>query len=68
MVASLPYNTWPLHVKLFTEEVVKLWEGASKDVTLPPGMTCSVELEGVDGRSGKQGTGRTVPIDVTDGN
>ncbi|KAI0703046.1 hypothetical protein BC835DRAFT_1263322 [Cytidiella melzeri] len=66
MVAAHPYNTWPLRVKLFTKEAHKLWNVAATSVNLPPGFTASVELEGVDGRSGEAGSGRTAPIDVTD--
>ncbi|KAF9453910.1 hypothetical protein P691DRAFT_522268 [Macrolepiota fuliginosa MF-IS2] len=32
----------------------------------PPGFTCSVELEGLDGLSGLRGSGRTGPIHLTD--
>lgn len=67
MVRAHPYNTWPLHVKLFTEEAAKTWDTISQKEPLPPGLTFSVELEGVDGKSGKEGSGRTGPIDVTDG-
>lgn len=35
--------------------------------SLPPGFTCTVELEGVDGKSGRAGSGRQGPISVTDG-
>ncbi|KAI0752628.1 hypothetical protein C8Q80DRAFT_466557 [Daedaleopsis nitida] len=69
MVSSHPYDTWPLSVKLFTEEAEKTWNNATKDVgmpPLPPGLRVITELEGVDGKSGKTGTGRTGPIDVTD--
>lgn len=70
MVCSHPYNTWPLHVKLFTDEAVKAWSEPAKNSTflpLPPGLTVLTELEGVDGKSGKAGTGRVGPINVTDG-
>ncbi|PPQ98457.1 hypothetical protein CVT24_004135 [Panaeolus cyanescens] len=68
MIALHPFNTWPLHVKLFTEEAVKFWEAsANKSLSLPPGFTCTIELEGVDGKSGNSGSGRKGPIDVTDG-
>lgn len=67
MIAAYPYNTWPLHVKLFTEEAVKHWTNLSQTVNLPEGLTLSVELEGVDGKSGMTGSGRTGPIDVSDG-
>jgi structure-specific endonuclease subunit SLX1 len=69
MIARHPFNTWPLHVKLFTEEAVKSWEAASAAKgapAMPPGFTCSIELEGVDGMSGHPGSGRTEPIDVHD--
>jgi len=70
MITRHPFNTWPLHVKLFTEEAVKFWEVASiaKDASaMPPGFTCSIELEGVDGKSGHVGSGRNGPIDIEDG-
>lgn len=71
MICSHPYSTWPLRVALFTEEASKAWKDAStslisKNAVLPVGFTCTLELEGVDGQSGKQGAGRKVPIDVTD--
>jgi len=70
MVGIHPYNKWPLHIKLFTEGAVKWWNDANRDnVTspLPKGLICEVELEGVDGKSGKFGSGRKGPIDVKDG-
>ncbi|GJE93433.1 structure-specific endonuclease subunit SLX1 [Phanerochaete sordida] len=66
MIRSHPYNTWALHVKLFTEEAVKIWTALANKQPLPAGFTSSIELEGVDGKSGKVGSGRTGPIDVTD--
>ncbi|KAF9467364.1 hypothetical protein BDZ94DRAFT_1032958 [Collybia nuda] len=69
MISNHPYITWPLHVKLFTEEAVTGWKDAAKTagaLPLPPGFTCSVELEGIDGRSGKLGSGRKGPINVKD--
>ncbi|OJT12213.1 Structure-specific endonuclease subunit slx1 [Trametes pubescens] len=69
MVSSHPYNTWPLSVKLFTEEAAKIWNASAKDASIPPlpeGLTVSLEYEGVDGKSGKPGAGRTGPIDVVD--
>ncbi|KAI0366586.1 hypothetical protein BV20DRAFT_952080 [Pilatotrama ljubarskyi] len=69
MVSSHPYNTWPLSVKLFTEEAAKIWNNATKDPSmppLPPGLQVTTEFEGVDGKSGKTGSGRTGPIDVLD--
>ncbi|KAH9947732.1 hypothetical protein B0H21DRAFT_691270 [Amylocystis lapponica] len=69
MVSSHPYNTWPLHVKLFTSAAVNAWADASAVPhmpRLPDGFTCATELEGVDAKSGHAGSGRTVPIDVTD--
>ena len=73
MIACRPYNTWPLHVKLFTEDAVKIWKDVDKDVRaralpLPAGFTIQTELEGVDGKSGRSGSGRDGPIDVSDGN
>ncbi len=70
MICLHPYNTWPLHVKLFTKDAVKHWEDAANrppSLSLPPGFTCRVELEGVNGKSGLVGSGRKGPIDVTDG-
>ncbi|GJJ16289.1 hypothetical protein Clacol_010585 [Clathrus columnatus] len=69
MIMSPPYSSWPLHVKLFTTEAVKHWNfiRSSQPNPLPPGFTCTVELEGVDGKSGDVGSGRSGPIDVTDG-
>ncbi|KZT64115.1 hypothetical protein DAEQUDRAFT_733083 [Daedalea quercina L-15889] len=69
MICSHPYNTWPLRVKLFTTEAEKAWNDASRDcidAPLPRGFTCTTELEGVDGKSGKVGTGRIGAIDVSD--
>ncbi|KAF8972892.1 hypothetical protein BDZ97DRAFT_1649124, partial [Flammula alnicola] len=69
MIAKHPFNIWPLHVKLFTEEAVKCWNASASanDVfPLPPGFTCAVELEGVDGKSGLPGSGRQGPISVDD--
>ena len=71
MLSTHPYNLWPLHVKLFTAEASSAWNEAMKDVDLPPlprGFTCIQEFEGVDGKSGNAGSGRSGPIDVTDGN
>lgn len=67
MISSHPYNLWPLHVKLFTDEASKVWDQSVTDVELPKGFTCVREYEGVDGKSGKVGSGRRGPIDVTDG-
>ncbi|VDB87173.1 unnamed protein product [Peniophora sp. CBMAI 1063] len=69
MVTNPPYTTWPLHAKLFTAEAVKLWDTFNKDASvpaLPRGFTTQVELEGVDGKSGHTGSGRTGPLDVSD--
>jgi hypothetical protein len=70
MLSCHPYNNWPLHVKLFTDEAVKAWNDAAKSPSaskLPTGLTLTVEIEGVDGKSGQMGSGRRGPIDVTDG-
>lgn len=70
MITRHPFNTWPLHVKLFTEEAVGIWEAASAAKRAPPmptGFTYSIELEGVDGKSGLPGSGRKGPIAVDDG-
>ncbi|EIN14564.1 hypothetical protein PUNSTDRAFT_81028, partial [Punctularia strigosozonata HHB-11173 SS5] len=73
MVASHPYTSWPLRVTLFTEDAVKAWKDATNKLDrdglpLPPGFTHTVELEGVNGRSGHPGSGRTEAIDVADAN
>jgi hypothetical protein len=70
MISTHPYNSWPLHVKLFTDDAVNAWKDATKDIRsfpLPLAFTCSTELEGVDGKSGKLGSGRQGPISVNDG-
>jgi hypothetical protein len=66
MIRTHPYNTWPLQVKAFTREADKAWTTLSKTIPLPPGLVYTVELEGVDGKSGLVGSGRTGPIDVAD--
>jgi structure-specific endonuclease subunit SLX1 len=67
MLTTNPYDKWPLHVKLFTEEAVKCWNGVADSTPMPPGFTYTTELEGVDGKSGKVGSGRKGPIDLKDG-
>ncbi|KAJ7502827.1 hypothetical protein B0H11DRAFT_1986548 [Mycena galericulata] len=67
MLSTHPWSTWPLHVKLFTDLAVKGWESAKPGIPpLPQGFTCAVELEGVDGKSGQDGSGRQGPISVDD--
>ncbi|PPQ93680.1 hypothetical protein CVT25_012739 [Psilocybe cyanescens] len=68
MISTHPFNTWPLHVKIFTEEVANQWRAADADgrLPLPLGFTYTVELEGVDGQSGHPGSGRKGPISVDD--
>ncbi|KAF8198002.1 hypothetical protein BJ912DRAFT_1039597 [Pholiota molesta] len=69
MIARHPFNTWPLHVKLFTEEALQYWNASARIpqvLPLPPGFTCSIELEGVDGKSGHPGSGRQGPITADD--
>jgi hypothetical protein len=71
MIASHPYVSWPLRATFFTEEALKAWNDATrtldlKELPLPPGFSHTVELEGVDGKSGQRGSGRSGPIDVTD--
>lgn len=67
MLTVSPYNKWPLRVKLYAKEVVKVWDQIDPLAPpLPPGYSHTVELEGVDGKSGVTGRGRTGPIDVTD--
>lgn len=51
-------------MKLYSADVVKLWERSK--IQLPDGVTVTQELEGVNGQSGSIGSGRTGPIDVTD--
>ncbi|KAG6829449.1 hypothetical protein H0H92_004509 [Tricholoma furcatifolium] len=69
MISHHPYNTWPLHVKLFSDEAVGAWKAATRSsASMPPGFTCTTETEGVDGKSGKVGSGRQGPIKVKDGN
>jgi hypothetical protein len=70
MISQPPFNTWPLHVKLFTHEAEQYWKGSHPiniASPLPPGFTCTVELEGVDGKSGHVGSGRQGPITTDDG-
>ena len=70
MISRPPFNTWPLHVKLFTPEADQHWKASViNDLAppLPPGFTCTLELEGVDGKSGHVGSGRQGPISVNDG-
>jgi structure-specific endonuclease subunit SLX1 len=70
MISRPPFNTWPLHVKLFTHEAEQYWKNSTTyDVALPlpPGFTCTLELEGVDGRSGHVGSGRQGPLNINDG-
>lgn len=73
MLPIAPYNTWPLHVKIFTEEAKKMWDEVQRpglDAPLPRGFTYSVEYEGVDGKAqvtaAKSAGSRTGPIDVKD--
>ena len=67
MICCSPYNTWPLHVKIFRPEALKEWENATKAIPdMPPGFTVSVELEGVDGNGLGDDSGWGGPIDVRD--
>ncbi|KAG9124099.1 Slx4p interacting protein, partial [Ceratobasidium sp. 392] len=73
MLPMAPYNTWPLHVKIFTEEAKKLWDEVQQpglDTPLPRGFTYSVEYEGVDGKASvsavQKSKARAGPIDVKD--
>ncbi|THH21381.1 hypothetical protein EW146_g138 [Bondarzewia mesenterica] len=71
MLSCQPYNTWPLHVKLFTNDAIEAWDGTTKGrkgsvPLLPAGVRVEIELEGVDGNSGEVGSGRHEPIDVSD--
>lgn len=69
MILRYPFTSWPLHVKLFTEEAVNYWDAAARKskTPMPPGFICSVELEGVDGKSGIVGSGRIGPMRADDG-
>ena len=70
MITSHPYSNWPLHVKLFSTEVVKAWEESGRaNAHLPIGFTSTIELQGVDGKKADVniGSGRRGPIDVSDG-
>ncbi|KAH7106977.1 hypothetical protein BKA62DRAFT_223979 [Auriculariales sp. MPI-PUGE-AT-0066] len=68
LVSSHPYTLWPLHVKLFTPEAMEDWGAAARSTPdLPRNLTVQIELEGVDAHSGRTGSGRTGPIDVSDG-
>ncbi|KZP21305.1 hypothetical protein FIBSPDRAFT_740815, partial [Athelia psychrophila] len=70
MVSSHPFNTWPLHIKLFTEEAAATFAALTNPKNavnkLPKGLMVSIELEGVDGLSKHVGSGRKGPIDVSD--
>ncbi|KAG8891987.1 Slx4p interacting protein, partial [Tulasnella sp. 403] len=67
MLTISPWNTWPLRVKIYSDEAAKLWAAVDVDAPeLPEGCSVSYEFEGVDGKSGQRGSGRTGPIDVTD--
>ncbi|KAF8607341.1 hypothetical protein BDV93DRAFT_553059 [Ceratobasidium sp. AG-I] len=73
MLPLAPYNTWPLHVKIFTGEAKKLWDEVQRpglDAPLPRGFTYTVEYEGVDGKAqvetAQRADARTGPIDVKD--
>ncbi|KAF5351921.1 hypothetical protein D9756_007452 [Leucocoprinus leucothites] len=106
LIRTHPFSTWPLQVKIFTEEAVQCWnelaytsplvtayrdhfqchnsdgnnralgnEGTKEKglqnppffgPLFPPGFTCSVELEGVDGENGVHGSGREGPVSITD--
>jgi hypothetical protein len=74
MLGLPPWSNWPLHVKIFTLEAVEAWRDAEhakpdRDFMLPHGFTGSVELEGMDGSKAFEnvGSGRTKPIDISDG-
>ncbi|KAJ7124961.1 hypothetical protein C8R44DRAFT_618903 [Mycena epipterygia] len=69
MLSTHPWSAWPLHVKLFTDAAVKGWRLADQQSEMPPlprGFTCAIELEGVDGKSGQNGSGRHGPLSVDD--
>ncbi|CAK5281430.1 unnamed protein product [Mycena citricolor] len=69
MLSMHPWSMWPLHIKLFTEAAFKGWKTVNEKGNpppLPPGFTSCVELEGVDGRSGRVGSGRQEPLSVDD--
>ncbi|KAJ3761797.1 hypothetical protein EV360DRAFT_79874 [Lentinula raphanica] len=83
MISVHPYNLWPLHVKIFTPQALKVWEGlmTPRKGTKGKGKekadaTRSITLpQGftlsveLEGVDGKLagGSGRTKPIDVQDG-
>jgi structure-specific endonuclease subunit SLX1 len=72
MVCSHPYNIWPLRIKLFTPEASRVWDvtvrtGVKEGTELPRSFNVVKEFEGVDGKSGQIGSGRSGPIDVQDG-
>jgi structure-specific endonuclease subunit SLX1 len=68
MIRTPPFSNWPLHVKIFSPDALEHWENATKLIpSMPNGFTFTVELEGVDGNSGRKGSGRGGPIDVQDG-
>ncbi|CCO31008.1 Structure-specific endonuclease subunit SLX1 [Rhizoctonia solani AG-1 IB] len=73
MLNVAPYCTWPLHIKIFTEEAKNLWDEIHRveaNEPIPEGFTMSVEFEGVDGRAfvpvSRRTQMRTGPIDVKD--
>lgn len=58
MLNTIPYSNWPLHIKFFSKDAVMAWESAARVYpALPRGFTCSVEVEGVDGKRGVGGGG-----------
>ncbi|CAE6365126.1 unnamed protein product [Rhizoctonia solani] len=73
MLHVAPYSTWPLHIKIFTQEAKNIWDEIHRleiHEPLPEGLTVSVELEGVDGRAyvpvSQRSQMRMGPIDVKD--
>ncbi|KAJ3975412.1 hypothetical protein EV361DRAFT_503113 [Lentinula raphanica] len=82
MISVHPYNLWPLHVKIFTPQALKVWEGLMTPGKGTKGKgkekadaTRSITLpQGftlsveLEGVDGKLagGSGRTKPIDVQD--
>lgn len=83
MISIHPYNLWPLHVKVFTPEALKIWEGLSNvgktvkgkgkekaNFVQSPALPpgFTYSVE-LEGVDGKStgGSGRTKPIEVQDG-
>ncbi|KZT08098.1 uncharacterized protein LAESUDRAFT_649754 [Laetiporus sulphureus 93-53] len=69
MLGFHPYNTWPLHVKLFTEDAITAWLNAWDEAhtfELPAGFTCSIEVKGVDRKPRVRGSSDAGSLDISD--